>query len=97
VERGVTVVALRGEADIATVSLLVDALAGVIAGNDRDLIVDLAQTAFLDTAALRAVLRARQDLRRRGRQLTLRSPSRVPLRLLAAFGLSYLVPPAAAA
>ena len=95
-EGGTTVVAVCGEADSATLSVVVDALARVVAENDGDVIVDLAQTAFIDTAALRAVLRVREELRGRGRQLTLRSPARVPRRLLAAFGLIYLVTPAAA-
>ncbi|MGI8809326.1 MAG: STAS domain-containing protein [Acidimicrobiales bacterium] len=89
-----TVVALRGEADTATVAAIVDALAGVIADRDGNVIVDLAQTAFLDTAALRAVLRAREVLDAGQRELTLRSPSRIAGRLLAVFELSHLVSPA---
>ena len=96
VEGTTTVVALRGEADIATLPLIVETLAGVIADHDGDVIVDLEQTAFIDTGALRAVLRARQVLRGSERQLTLRSPSKIARRLLEVFGLWYLVAPAAA-
>ena len=87
------VVALRGEADVATLPAIVDALAGVIADRDGNVIVDLTQTAFMDTAALRAVLRAREVLDGRGRELTLRSPSRIAGRLLGVFELSHLVSP----
>lgn len=91
VEVAATVLVVRGEADVATLPLLVDALERVIADHDGDVIVDLAPTEFIDTAALRAVLRAREILRRSGRQLTLRAPSRIARRLLAAFGLLGLV------
>jgi anti-anti-sigma factor len=95
-EGATTVVALRGEADIATLPVVVDALARVIADQDGDVVVDLAQTDFIDTAALRAVLRAREVLHGGERQLTLRSPSGFAVRLLAVFGLSQLVSPAPA-
>lgn len=89
----VTVVALRGEADRATVHIVRDALNEVIAGGDGDVIVDLAQTEFMDTAALRTVLWARETLGGTGRQLTLRSPSRSARRLLGVFGLGHLAGP----
>ncbi len=96
IEGTTTVVVLRGEADIATLPLVVEALARVIADRDGDVIVDLEQTAFIDTGALRAVLQALQVLRGGERLLTLRSPSKIARRLLEVFGLSYLVAPAAA-
>ena len=86
----VTVVALRGEADCATVHIVDEALADVIADRDGDVVVDLAQTEFMDTAALRTVLRARETLEGTGRRLTLRSPSRSAGRLLGVFGLGHL-------
>ena len=86
----VTVVALKGEADLATVHVVRDALADVIADGQGDVVVDLAQTEFMDTAALRVVLRARETLGGTGRDLTLRSPSRSSGRLLAVFGLGHL-------
>ncbi len=92
----VTVVALRGEADRATLHVLQDALADVIADGHGDVVVDLAQTEFMDAAALRAVVRARETLEGTGRHLTLRSPSRSAGRLLAVFGLGYLTRPAVA-
>jgi anti-anti-sigma factor len=93
-EDGATVVALRGEADIATLPAIVDALARVIADRDGNIIVDLAQTAFIDTAALRVVLRAREALDGSERELTLRSPSGIAGRLLTVFELTHLVSPA---
>ena len=89
----VTVVALRGEADRATLHVVRDALADVISDREGDVVVDLAQTEFMDTAALRTVLRARETLVGTGRQLTLRSPSRSAGRLLGIFGLGHLTSP----
>jgi anti-anti-sigma factor len=93
VEGGATVLALRGEADVATLPAVVDALAGIIADHEGDVVVDLAQTEFIDTATLRALLRAREVLGGGGRQLAFRSPSRIAGRVLTLFGLSFLVSP----
>lgn len=89
----VTVVALRGEADRATLHVVRDALAAVIADRQGDVVVDLAETEFMDSAALRAVLTARESLAGTGRLLTLRSPSRSAARLLGVFGLGHLAVP----
>lgn len=86
----VTVVALRGEADRATLHVVRDALADVIADTEGDVVVDLAQTEFMDTGALRTILQAREMLEGTGRHLTLRSPSRSAGRLLGVFGLGHL-------
>lgn len=96
-EGGSTLVVLRGDADVYTVQLVVDALALVISEREGSVVVDLAQTTFIDTAALRAVLRAREVLAGGNRQLTLRSPSRAAERVLSVFGLSHLLIPAASA
>lgn len=93
IEGAVTVVTLQGEADLGTVHIVQDALAAVIAGRDGDVVIDLARTDFMDTAALRTVLRAREALEGTGRQLTLRSPSRSAGRLLAVLGLDHLADP----
>ena len=89
-EGEVTVVAFRGEADCATVPVVVDTLSGVIADRAGDIVVDLSETEFIDTATMRAVLRARETLGDGGRHLTLRSPSRIAGRLLGIFGLDHL-------
>lgn len=89
-----TVVAFRGEADTATLGIVVEALARAIADHSGDVVVDLAETEFINTAALRAILRARGVLAGGQRELTLRAPSRVATRLLDVFGLVHLVGPA---
>ncbi len=68
-----------------------DALARVIADNDGAIVVDLAETKFIDTGTARAFARASQFLGHRGRELTLRSPSRIAVRVLTLLGLSDLI------
>lgn len=93
VDGAATVVAIRGEADYANVHILRDALAEVIADRPGDVVVDLAQTEFMDVGVLRAILRAREALGGTGRHLTLRSPSRSAERLLRIAGLGHLATP----
>ena len=92
-----TIVTLRGEADLCTRPVLVDVLVRVIAESDRSLIVDLAHTEFIDTGTVRTLARAWQLLNDRGRTLTLRSPSRVAIRVLGLLGFSHLIEPDRAA
>ncbi len=95
-EDAATVVTLRGEADLVTRPLVVDVLVRVIAGHDGPVVVDLAQTAFIDTGTVSALARASQFLCDRERGLTLRSPSRAAVRQLTFVGLSNLVEPVGA-
>jgi anti-anti-sigma factor len=93
VEGTTSVVALRGEGDLATLSVLVRVLARVIAEDNGAVVVDLAETDFFDTASVRVVGRAAQYLRTRERRLTVRSASRQSVMVLSAFGLSHLLEP----
>jgi anti-anti-sigma factor len=88
-----TVVTLRGEADLATLPVVIDVLTRVIADNDGPVIVDLAQTDFIDTGTVRVLGRAWEFLGHRGRALTVRSPSRVAARVLGFFGISDVIEP----
>jgi anti-anti-sigma factor len=84
---------LRGEADFATESILVETLDRVIAEHAGDVVVDLAAADFIDSATVRAFGRAAQRLSVGARTLTLRSPSTLAVRILALHGLSHLVEP----
>lgn len=86
-----TIVALRGEADISTRPVLCDVLCRVIADRTGDVVVDLANATFVDTAIVRVLATAQQLLRRQERILTLRSPSRLATRVLTVFGLTDLI------
>jgi anti-anti-sigma factor len=86
-----TVVALRGEADLSTRAVLADALSRVVAFGDGDVVVDLAETAFIDSAGARTLAMAHQLLQRRDRALSFRSPSTKATQLLGLFGLTDLI------
>jgi anti-anti-sigma factor len=89
-----TIVALRGDADLFTLPVIVDVLARVIADHDGPLVIDLAELAFIDTGSIRAVARAAALLGDHGRELTLRSPPRIAVRMLTLLDLSHLIQPA---
>src|ERR1700689_5099037 len=84
-------VALRGEGDLATLTVLVNVLARVIAEDEGAVVVDLAEADFFDTASARVVGRAAQYLDTRGRLLTIRAASRQAMMVLAVFRLSNLL------
>jgi anti-anti-sigma factor len=85
------VVGLRGEWDLHSRAALADALSRVIASSRGDVVIDLSETDFIDTAIVRAFADGQQFLHSLGRRLTFRSPSRVATRLLALFSLTDLI------
>ena len=86
-----TVVALRGEVDVFTLPLVVDVLRRATAEHDGAVIVDLAETQFMDSGGVRALARASRVLDDDGRSLVLRSPSRGVARVVVLLGLSGLI------
>ncbi len=86
-----TVLVLRGEADLATRSLVSDALSRVIGTRTGDVVVDLAEVEFIDTAIVRVLAEAQHLLDRQGRVVTFRSPSRLAIRVLGLFGLGDVI------
>jgi anti-anti-sigma factor len=86
-----TVVWLRGEQDIATLPILADALATLLAEAEGDIVVDLAMVEFMDAGPIGALARAHYLLRLQGRRLILRSPSRGALRVIELCGLTHLL------
>ena len=83
-----TVIVVRGEADISNRRVLSEVLARVVASEAGDVVIDLAETTFIDTAAGRVLATGHQLLDRDGRKLTFRSPSRLAARVLDLFGLT---------
>lgn len=92
-EGGRTVLWLAGEHDISTRFVVSDSLETAFCANDADVIVDLSGVKFLGAATVDEFVRARNTLRGQSRNLTLRSPSRTTLRLLAVMGLTNLLEP----
>jgi anti-anti-sigma factor len=88
-----TIVALQGEADVATLVVLADVLALAIAVQTGPLVVDLAGAVFVDTATLRMLAKAADLLKGHGRGLMVRSPSVLARRMLAMVGLRSLIEP----
>ena len=83
-----TVVALHGEADIATLPLVTRMLDRAVRDHTGPVIVELAESRFIDSGTVRLVSQAAQALGEQGRGLTIRSPSRTAVVVLDLFGLS---------
>jgi anti-anti-sigma factor len=63
-------------------------LARVINSSTGDVVIDLAEATFIDTAAVRVLANGQRMLDRCGRKLTFRSPSPPAERVLELFGLA---------
>jgi anti-anti-sigma factor len=83
--------ALRGDLDVSTVQLLIDAVSALIEWSVGDVVVDLTEVEFIDIASVRILDVARQLLSREGRLLTFRSPSRLAGLVLDLFGLTRFI------
>jgi anti-anti-sigma factor len=86
-----TVVALLGELDLSARPILSNALSTVAASHAGDVVVDLAEVMFIDSAIVRALALSQQMLDRQGRTLTFRSPSTIAALILDLFGLGGLI------
>jgi anti-anti-sigma factor len=86
-----TALVLRGEADSFTAPVLADALSAVAASRSGDVVIDLAEVDFLDTAAVQVLSMWQGVLDRQRRTLTFRSPSRLAALVLDYFGLTGVI------
>src|SRR5579885_612071 len=82
-----TAVVLRGEADLASRSVIGLVMSCVIAGVGGDVVVDLSRLECIDSGDLRSLQVARRLLERQGRRFTVRSPSLTATRTLHVLGL----------
>ncbi len=87
---GNVVLRLSGDIDLSAKSLFQERLAEVIAANDDDVVVDLADVSFIDSTGLAVLLDARQELEGPGRKLLIARPSVRVTRALEAAGLDAL-------
>ncbi len=87
------VVWVRGAQDASTAVALCMTVARAIAFDDTDLVIDLSEVTFMDTATVAVMIRAEAFLQDRSRSLTLRSPSAQAWRVLRVGGLADLVVP----
>jgi anti-anti-sigma factor len=81
VRAGYVVVTLRGEFDVSTPPDEIYALMASAAAGAR-IVVDLAELAFMDCAALRQLASARAQARQAGGDLVMAGPQPIVLRLL---------------
>jgi anti-anti-sigma factor len=90
---GTVRVAVTGEVDLATATILRDRLFDVLDGQSPSLLeVDLAGVTFLDCAGLGALVAASSAAVRTGRQMRVTHPQRTVRRVLAVTGLLTLLP-----
>jgi anti-anti-sigma factor len=82
------VLSARGELDAYSAPALEDHVARLLADEARSIVLDLSETAFLDSSGLRAILTAQRRLSNADGQLTLRAPSEPVSRLLEITGLT---------
>ena len=81
-EEGSAIVHVVGEMDIASSEMLDSALRSLVQRSHGRVIVDLSRVTFMDSAGLRALVRARERMDACGRWLVTRGASGQPRRLL---------------
>jgi len=87
---GEVVISVAGEADIASVEQLRDAIEPHLSPR-QTIVLDLSGLTFLDSSFLGVLVQARGELGERGGTLLLRNPSETALRVLTLTDLTDLV------
>lgn len=82
---------LRGEIDMSSAPTLTRCLEAAVGEHTGDVVVDLAEVAFLDSSGLNALIRARNQLAQHGRSLRARRPTAAVARVFAVSGTSELL------
>lgn len=88
---GETYVVVHGEIDLATASILGDALARAAELDGRSVVVDLADVAYLDSSGVHALFEALSAVRERGRSMRLVAVTPAVLRVLEITGVTAVV------
>jgi anti-anti-sigma factor len=87
-EPGRTVLRLRGEVDVSSVDLLLEALAEAHGTEHRRVVVDLGEVTFIDLRGMTALYTAGND----GLSISLRSPSRLTRRVIELADMGHVLP-----
>ena len=82
------VLAVRGELDAYSAPGVEEQITKRLAEHVDEVVLDLSQTAFLDSSGLRAILTAQRRLGESGGRMRLRAPSEAVVRLLEITGLT---------
>jgi anti-sigma B factor antagonist len=83
---------VRGEVDLVNSAVLQRAIIDVIAAGSAEVVVDMAETSFIDAAGIGALMAAANEARRAGGRLVLRAPSPAVRRVVDVLDLSGLLP-----
>jgi anti-anti-sigma factor len=81
---GTVVLRVVGELDLATISVLRDALTSLPDIGQQRVVLDVTELEFMSAAGIRVALEAQRRLSGRGGQLVLRGPSALLMRVLSA-------------
>lgn len=81
-------VAVKGELDAYTAPGLEEQVKRLLEDGQRHVVLHLADTGFLDSSGLRAILTAQRRINEAGGELELRAPSEAVSRLLEITGLT---------
>ena len=84
---GEPVVVVKGEIDLRATESFWRAIATVLAGEPRRLVIDMVDTTFVDSSGLNVLLRAYAALGRLPEALVLRGPSPIVRRVLTLAGI----------
>lgn len=89
-DQGTAVVTLSGEIDVSCAGSLAECLNRILAGQPRQLIIDMAGVGFIDSSGVHAIVRARRQMPP-GCPVVLRSPRKQARRVFELTRLDTLV------
>jgi len=89
---GCTVVAVDGELDMSTAPDLGDVLSAAIEAREVNIVLDVAELTFCDSAGLAVMVGAHNRLDPLGRRLILAAPNETVARVLDLSGVSQVIP-----
>lgn len=91
-ETGAHLLEVEGRLDLETSPLLQTELRQVLDDGARQLVIDLSQLAFLDSAGMAVFFSARNAVREAGGRLVLAGPNETVLRILRRTGVVRVIP-----
>jgi anti-anti-sigma factor len=77
---GISVIRIRGEVDISNAEAISTAIEAATSRTNRELVVDLGETTYLDSAGVALLFRLAERLRARRQQIRLVVPPDAPVR-----------------
>ncbi|MCZ7525018.1 MAG: STAS domain-containing protein [Acidimicrobiia bacterium] len=92
VEDGAATITVEGEMDAHTCELLDGEIPEVLATGASELTLDVSGVSFVDSSGLRVLIRAHEQARAHGGQVSLRGPDATFRRLLEVTGLDGVFP-----